>query len=129
MGNFKGQIYGGDWESYEGMLQSSDLREWDWEKKKYVCKVIPDYLPKESEIVYACYNTGDDDGDATVVWRKGKKYFIGSDSHCSCNGLEYDQLFSGFETSLKALAMKKEFKNLPNTYYIKKLIDRALKKD
>jgi hypothetical protein len=40
------------------------------------------------EIIYAAYETGPYDGQALVLFKKDKKYYIVDAGHCSCYGLE-----------------------------------------
>lgn len=40
------------------------------------------------EVIYARYDYQDYSGDATVVYRNGKKFSIVEGGHCSCFGLE-----------------------------------------
>lgn len=45
---------------------------------------------KDIQILYAIYNTGNWEGDATVIYyrKSTKKYYEAYGSHCSCYGLE-----------------------------------------
>lgn len=61
-------------------------------------------LPEKAVILYAEYEIGDYCGDATVIWREGRTYYISEASHCSCYGLE-GQLHDNVER----YASRKEF--------------------
>lgn len=43
----------------------------------------------DAEIVYACYETGNYEGEWDVIYVKGGQWFRVSGSHCSCNGPEW----------------------------------------
>lgn len=45
-------------------------------------------LPHPTEIIFAGYSYEGYEGDALVIFRKGRKYYVVNGSHCSCYGLE-----------------------------------------
>jgi hypothetical protein len=76
-----------------------------------------DNLPPEERIIYACYDQGDYDGAALIVYLDEEGRIMANyDSHCSCYGLEnwspeetdYDTLlmqhstWEGLEEAVKA---------------------------
>ncbi|MCZ2222476.1 MAG: hypothetical protein LC122_02480 [Chitinophagales bacterium] len=46
---------------------------------------------KDEEIVYASYDLGSYDGDSLVIFIRDGKLFEMNSSHCSCNGLEWNE--------------------------------------
>jgi hypothetical protein len=39
-------------------------------------------------VLYACYDIDGYEGSASVIFRRGRKYYYNQGSHCSCYGLE-----------------------------------------
>lgn len=57
----------------------------DWEnvKKEFECDE-----PLPEKVYLARYDGYGYEGDATVIYRNGSKYYINEGGHCSCYGLE-----------------------------------------
>jgi hypothetical protein len=70
------------------------------------------------EILYACYDSGDYEGEAHVIFRKEDKLYEVNGAHCSCYGLEGQ--WKPEETSVAALLFR------PNVAEEAKEILRAL---
>lgn len=76
---------------------------WDYAKKEYISKDLPEGFPTEKQVVAAEYDDSDGhSGSAYVVYKKNRKLFVWADSHCSCNGLEWGT--GGVETTWKTIA-------------------------
>jgi hypothetical protein len=45
-------------------------------------------FPGEANVIYACYEQGDYEGWAMVVFCVNETLYENNDAHCSCNGLE-----------------------------------------
>lgn len=61
---------------------------------------------KGATILFGCYNRGDYEGDAFVLFRRGGKLYEVNGSHCSCYELE-DQ-WSPEQTSYEQLRKRSE---------------------
>lgn len=87
-------IYEGEWEGgYDKMVSAEGYY---WEDKS-------NQFPRADDIIYACYNSCDYEGEALVVFQRDGKLFEVNSSHCSCNGLFWEEE----ETSIDALRMRK----------------------
>lgn len=87
--------YFGRWNSYDSMFE--DFNGWN-EAYKVVDK------PTERQILFASYGGGSYEGDAFVLYKKGKKLYEVNGSHCSCYGLEGQ--WKPEETSWASLVMR-----------------------
>lgn len=66
--------YKGNFDSWESVVRNF--------KGSFLKKDLP------TEVLYANYDTPPYEGEALVIWRKGRKYYLLHGSHCSCYGLE-----------------------------------------
>lgn len=53
-----------------------------------VAKQFSTILGREPDFVYAVYSTPAYEGNATIIYRQGAKWFESTGCHCSCYGLE-----------------------------------------
>lgn len=84
-------VYTGVFESWEdvlkqfsGLCKYSNLSEAERNEYEELLKANPE--PRK--VYHANYDHGGYDGQATVIWQRGKKFYMLSGSHCSCYGLE-----------------------------------------
>lgn len=66
--------YKGNFDSWESVVRNF--------KGSFLKKDLP------TEVLYANYDTPPYEGEALVIWRKGRKYYLLHGSHCSCYGQE-----------------------------------------
>ena len=64
---------------------AEDIADYDWDNKHRVVEDLKDAL-----IVYAVYQSEGYEGDAVVVYIKCGQMYLVSDSHCSCNGMNWE---------------------------------------
>ena len=63
----------------------------NWDGKKGWEAVQSEFetdTPEPEEVIFARYTAEGYEGDATIIYRNGDKYYYVSGSHCSCYGLE-----------------------------------------
>lgn len=98
----KNRKYFGNWSSYEEM-------EKDWSGS------TGDTFPNDKEVLFASYDTPPYEGRALVLFRRDRKLYEVSDSHCSCNGLEWG---TPGEVTWESLSMRPQADGWDNTKWI-----------
>lgn len=77
--------YKGEFSSWSDVVSSfCGISQYSADYKKF----DPAKICDPDEVLYANYDCPPYEGSALVMWRKGRKYYILSGSHCSCYGLE-----------------------------------------
>lgn len=77
--------------------------------------------PEPDQVLLAIYSGGGYEGDATVFYRIGTKYYQVSGSHCSCYGLEGQWLPEEFDSKELFVAYLENLKPYYNEDQIKEV--------
>jgi hypothetical protein len=82
------EIYIDQFSCWENVVNEFSGRTWEYRREEPISEELAAHYVEPDEVLIAKYTYEDYSGSATVVYRRGRKWYLIQAGHCSCYGLE-----------------------------------------